>query len=1330
MEKTRLLPNRLLVTFFLTAIALGAWAYDFVENGIYYTLSGSNAIVSNNGSFNTYTGDIVIPETVTHDSTTYQVSSIGFQAFRNSSGLTSVKLPNTIIYLMNEAFSGCTSLTSIDIPESVSTIYNNVFTGCTGLTSISCHWTTARSTYTNNFDASTYSSATLYVPASALGSYQSTVPWSSFSTIRSAGGEEGDTFVHNGIYFIITGANTAAVTYKDTNYNSYSGQVDIPETVIYRGQTYTITQVGQRAFANCTNLTGVTIPGTVTSIDDYAFYDCSQLPGLDFPWGLTSIGYAAFYRCGLSSLALPQTLTTIGDWCFSECNNLKSVTIPSMVENVGMAAFQKCTSLEIVNLRSGVKVLGNQAFYQCTSLRSVSMPATLVYIGSYAFNGCSSLRTATLREGLERIGFLSFQSCSSLTSVNIPSSVSLIEDNPWTGCAKLQRFSVQSSNSHYRAENQVLFNMAMDTLIAYPNMLSTEYVIPAGVTTIGDYAFAYSDNLVNITIPEGVTHIGFRALEGSYINQLTIPASVATIGESALSGCINITEINVTAGNTNYSSHDGVLFNHDMTLLHTYPCAAPRKHYSVPSTVNTVGEFAFLSVSNLKSVYIPSSVITIESLAFESSKIERLVIDEGVQNIGQQAFAYCYQLQSAYIPSTVSQLNLQAFYGDYSLTQLACGGTTPPTAMSYALNYCEGATLYVPAGSKSSYQAAEGWRSFANIVEVQDLAQGTQFEVDSVLYTTLDANLSAAVKGTTVKTIYDPGLSPKVLHEGNLCTVTQIGANAMQNCTVMPAVEVPFTVSSINSYAFYNCSQLKDVKLHEGLQMINQFAFSHNDQLTQLAIPATVDSISGTFVNYCNGLTGINVDGNNSHYTDIAGVLYTKDKKRLVAAPGGHGTTLTVADGTQVIGSNAVRGYSNLQSVNLPKSLRVIEGSAFFENTSLETVTVPKGVTSIGSNAFGGCTSLKTADLPETLTELTYLAFNNTPNLLTLLVRATTPPTCTTRIDPRTYEIYLPFTDFHFTNCIPLVPRGSKEAYQAANVWKNFANIIDIEFPVEATRGDVNDDGAVDVADVTAIIAHILGQQSDSFNASVADVNYDDAIDVADVTAMISFILSGFWPDDIDMWYLIGYNVGDNSWASDPSAVGRSLIPLFPEGQFNNGKGKLTYTAYFNANDFFRLMHGPNNWDDAWGCNAQGEYGSGAGYDAINIPGQGGYYTITFNTATMEFSITPYTGSTPQTFNVVTMPGEHNYWSVELGEYDMSPINLFKENHEWIYRDFTVTGEDEMKFVANSQWDNNWGNTDFPWGIGQHSGDNIPVKKGTYDIYFNDITGQYNFIRK
>ena len=120
---------------------------------------------------------------------------------------------------------------------------------------------------------------------------------------------------------------TAEVTYKDKNYNCYSGDVTIPETIRYNEQTFSVTSIGDYAFYNCSGLTSITIPNSVTSIGSYAFRGCSDLTSITFPNSVTSIGGGAFLRCsGLTSITIPNSVTSIGEKAFSNCLNLYSVT--------------------------------------------------------------------------------------------------------------------------------------------------------------------------------------------------------------------------------------------------------------------------------------------------------------------------------------------------------------------------------------------------------------------------------------------------------------------------------------------------------------------------------------------------------------------------------------------------------------------------------------------------------------------------------------------------------------------------------------------------------------------------------------------------------------------------------------------------------------------------------------------------------------------------------------------------------------------------------------------------------------------------------------------
>ncbi len=197
----------LLVMMLLPMVA----SADVVEiDGIYYDLKPStktSLVVSNP---NKYSGDIVIPESVTYDGTEYSVTTIGIYSFVECTGLTSITFPNSITEIQSGAFIGCTGLTSFDIPSSVTLVSMRILEGCTGLTSIvipenvtligSCAFNKCSSLKSikvlsknppevidgafDNYDIP------LYVPGESLKLYKSAEVWKKFKTISSIEGGE------------------------------------------------------------------------------------------------------------------------------------------------------------------------------------------------------------------------------------------------------------------------------------------------------------------------------------------------------------------------------------------------------------------------------------------------------------------------------------------------------------------------------------------------------------------------------------------------------------------------------------------------------------------------------------------------------------------------------------------------------------------------------------------------------------------------------------------------------------------------------------------------------------------------------------------------------------------------------------------------------------------------------------------------------------------------------------------------------------------------------------------------------------------------------------
>ena len=214
------------------------------------------------------------------------------------------------------------------------------------------------------------------------------------------------------------------------------------------------------------------------------------------------------------------------------------------------------------------------------------------------------------------------------------------------------------------------------------------------IAQIPHHAFSCCTALTSVDIPVGVTYIGLYAFEGcTNLTSATIPSSVTSIEVGVFDECAKLTSITVDSGNEYYSAADGVLFNKDKTELHSYPSVSGS--YTIPSSVTSIGDYAFNGCENLTGIAIP----------------------HGVTSIGTGAFQNCVFLGNITIPSSVNSIGSGAFNLPYNARVVTMLSTTPAKLGGDSVFDVVGTNkIVVPAGCGDIYKAAEYWSEYADYI--------------------------------------------------------------------------------------------------------------------------------------------------------------------------------------------------------------------------------------------------------------------------------------------------------------------------------------------------------------------------------------------------------------------------------------------------------------------------------------------------------------------------------------------------------------------------------------------------------------------------------------
>lgn len=662
----------------------------------------------------------------------------------------------------------------------------------------------------------------------------------------------GDKFTKNGMTFVITDVAHHQVAFAGSN---NSGAISIPATVNDSVNiTWTVTRI--RNNSAVPNATSVTIPNTVTAME------ANSLAG----------------------------------------NNLTTVNVPTSVTDMANGVFSACKALQAINVDAG-----NAKYYSDNGVL-YEKDGSNKWLLNYPVARPDA--AYTVPEGTTGIRANAFQSAKNIQNITLPMTLADLPTsspgyNGFTSAQKLTAINVTAGNPNFKSIDGVVFTADGKELVVYPCGKGTPtlgygeytYTVPSTVEKIRPCAFAHVEGFSSVKMNAPLKEIGEDAFNTCrYLKTVEIPSTVDKIADGAFSGSIVLTAINVDAGNTAYSSADGVLYNADKTELIGYPGGKQGPYTTLPTT-KTIRRKAF----------------------FYAAGITKLTLTPGVEEIGNDAFQQTKALKELVFQPTshFKKMGTWTFVGS-GLEKLELPASLEVLGTA-AFNGCSKLkTVTVADGSQLQMV---GQSSFAGCTSLESF----KFLGSSVAVT---IGKNAFSGDTKLPTFTIPG------------TVTTIEEGAFNGCSAMTGVTFAThaQITTIGRGAFQNAGLLS-IHLPESVTTIEQSAFNSCQKLTKIDIPAATTSIDPKAFQFCGSLTAINAAADNPKYSSVDGFLLSKDKKTLAVFP---------------------PGKANTYYTMLPPTIEEIGPYAFYYVQKLENVTIPEKVNKIDEHAFDMCKQLNT----------------------------------------------------------------------------------------------------------------------------------------------------------------------------------------------------------------------------------------------------------------------------------------------------------------------------------------------------------------------------------
>ena len=475
--------------------------------------------------------------------------------------------------------------------------------------------------------------------------------------------------------------------------------------------------------------------------------------------------------------------------------------------------------------------------------------------------------------------------------------------------------------------------------------------IPEGVTTIGEQAFYDCKSLKTVKLPESLKAIEDWAFYGSGLESIVLPKNLQELDKS-FENCIRLKNVTCSEG---LSSIGNSAFKNCVSLA----------AIELPESVERIGSSAFSGCISLAAIRIPQNVTSISgsNVFFGCSNPKEIQVDsKNAAFVSQDGMLFDKEKKRLIccpggktgivnVPGSVTEevYFQSAFSGCGKVTEITVDSSNEVYTSRDGIVYKKDMKRLVccPAGKTGNVSVPEN---------VTYIGSGAFYNCEQVAGVTLPDSVvdigSSAFYGCSK-------LTYMTLPQG----VRGIGMSAFQNCTSLKEVNIPESVRVINMEAFRNCSSLESIQISKNVEWIEEFAFYLCDQLSsidvddanehftsvdgvlynkektkllrcpggktgEVTVPGTASMDESAFY-YCKKLNGITIDGEHEKYVSVDGVLYDKEMKSVRVCPGGKTGSVVLPESLTYIGYAAFRYCNSLEKLVFPVSGFVIEDGAF-----------------------------------------------------------------------------------------------------------------------------------------------------------------------------------------------------------------------------------------------------------------------------------------------------------------------------------------------------------------------------------------------------------------